>query len=226
MRLRRFEFGIASSDSEIVTVYARRRDGTLFLRSYPAGLRDVLTHAQREFEASRDGWEVRPGVPNSTGLSLVGSEPCKVLVSGEAAITAEALGLAEVEVIVSVSNLAPETREEIRRFLRINGRARHVDAPILDVVARHQTPLSSGNAERAIGEARSAIKARRTLLVHCLMGVHRSVSVTAVAMTQAGVTPTARDAFLQIQSHRHLASWIPESVAWLESLPRITLGGE
>lgn len=217
MKLKRFEFGISQTSPEQVEVQARRGDGAVFVRSFPRATDEVLALAEQDFRVNAKQWSFVPPRADSTGLSLVWRSGRRLYVSGEAAITTANLAREEIDLVVSVSLIQAETRRAIEEHQAQHPFA-HLEFPILDVLPAQQTDRSARNASQALDAVASALAARSRVVVHCLMGIHRSVSVSAVALTRAGLAPSPRAAFLEIQGHRHIASWIPETIEWLSSL--------
>jgi len=217
MKLKRFEFGLASADQNAVEVYARRSDGARFTKSFPPR-EDILEMAELDFDSNPRTWARAEAPPESRGLSEVWTGQGTLYVSGESAITCHALEEREINTILSVSKLKPDTRNEILSYLSRNPRARHVEAPIRDVLPRHQDASSALNAEIALRTATSSLQEGEHLLVHCLMGIHRSVAIAAATLVLAGHFATPRDAFIHIQARRRVAGWAPDSVEWLLSI--------
>lgn len=218
MRLRRYEFGISKVTPAGVEVYARRGDGRLYFRTYPHGTPDLLTLAQAEFGRTYGEWHTTAPPAEVAGLSLVYENGARVHVSGEAAIDSGELWDAAPDLIVSMNEPKPETLATIGSYLAETHRARHLALPMLDVLPEFQSPTGKHNARLALAEISKAIAANERIAVHCLMGIHRSVSVATVALTRAKRFDKSRNAFLHIQARRRVASWIPETVEWLEQL--------
>lgn len=219
MKLRRFEFGIAKTHDGRVEVCARRGDGARYLKSFVQS-DGLLAQAEADFAQAASTWTLVKGPADSPGMSEVWTGEGTLYISGEAAITRPALENLQIDTIISMSKLKPETRAEINAYLTHTREVAHVDAPMLDVLARHQTTQSQRHAAKAIHATVDALRSRQRVLVHCLMGIHRSVAIASVALAIAHHFPTARDAFLHIQARRHLAGWNPETIAWLERLKK------
>lgn len=220
MKLRRFEFGISKTTADEIEVYARRSDGRLYLRSYSREIPDLLEVAQVDFLKGHSQWQMREALPDSPGLSLVWETGARLHISGESAITSAELAAASVDLLVSMSQITAITRSQIQAYGERQPRFRHLDVPMLDVLPEHQGSEGRANAILALDEADRALRQGATVAIHCLMGIHRSVSVGTVALARAGLVSTPREGFLAIQGRRHLASWVPETVEWLAALPR------
>ena len=217
MLLRRFEFGIASSTGDTVQVYARRGDGTRFVKTFEGGP-DVLERAEADLLAAPRTWQKIPGHVDMPGLSKVWAGEGALYISGEAAVTPETLAEARIQRIVSTSQVKPETRNAIAAYLAEKRDVRHIHAPILDILARHQTDASAKNARIAVDSTVAGLQRGENVLVHCLMGIHRSVAVGAVALTLCGAFASPQEAFLHIRERRHIAGRNTESFDWLHRL--------
>lgn len=218
MRLRRFEFGIGRALPDGVQVYARRGDGKMFFKNYPPNLPDLLSVAEHDFHEDNSDWWSTDAPPARLGLSLVWEQGARLFVGGEADITASALAETRPQLIVSLNSIQEGTRQELAAYLDEMPAARHLSLPMLDVLPKFQSPQGTTNAKRALESITFALALNQTVALHCLMGIHRSVSAASVALAQTGLSPTPRDAFLHIQSRRSIASWIPETVEWMASL--------
>lgn len=217
MRLRRYEFGIVEAGGGKVEVYARRGDGARFTKTFDT-CPDIIERAEQDFRVASHTWHKTPGHADSPGLSKVWNGRGALYISGEAAITEEALAAAKIDTIVSVSRIKDATRAEILAYTSSRPETRHFETPMLDVLARHQDNGSSENARRALQVVAASLADGRSVLVHCLMGIHRSVAVAAVSLTLCGAFSTPREAFLHIQERRHIAGRNTESFEWLEQL--------
>lgn len=218
MRLRRFELGIRAIERERIEVYARRGDGALLTKWFPARTPDLLETAEADLTTSGAAtWSIEPA-RSPADVTTVWDDP-PLVVCGEAGVTADALAAVRAHLVLSLHDPGDDVREHVRAHLAATPGARHLVLPVRDVVAHHQDTTSARNATLALGALVAALREGRPAVVHCLMGIHRSVSVASVALARARLLPDARAAYARIHAARPIAGWFPDTVAWLEALP-------
>lgn len=222
MRPRRHELGLSRVDPErgVVEVYVRDARGNVWLREFQKPADDALLEdAETEWLAEPESWRFDPAPGEAAGVDLVWERgSARLYVASEAGVTATSLATHDIDLVVSLNEVADATRDEVRAHLALRDGAVHLDVPVRDAEARHQAAGDAERAALALAAVTDALARGRHVLVHCLLGEHRSPALAAAALSELRAFPGPREAFLAVHAARPLAAWYPDTVAWMLSL--------
>jgi len=217
-----YEFGISRVTPQEIEVYALRSDGRRFVKSFPRGAAsDLLDHDAHDFSARfGEWWPVQEEPEDVPELSFVWQGVGALYVSGEGGITPRALAQERIDLVVSLNEIGKDTLSNVTAHLRRFPHARHLNRPIRDVLPQFQGEQDAAAAAEALREVVAALHQSQRVVVHCLMGIHRSPSLAVAALTLAGHYGTPREAYLATRPRRRVMAWVPETVEWILAMGR------
>lgn len=211
MRLSRHDVGIGGVVGQQAIVYVRDVRGSTWTRAYPNGP-TVVEDAFADWQRDKSGWHYAPGDLDVKEMSLVyQGGGAALFVTGMGAITGQNMADHRIDDVVSLTPLSKEALHEIVMAQRGTD-LRHHACPVRDQTPTYWSDTDRANARRAVEVTLSALREERRLVVHCLMGIHRSPALATVALsTILGVQ--LEEASRVVRSKRALATWVPETAS-------------
>lgn len=181
----------------------------------------VIDLARLDWETRREGWTQHATEFGNAPVARVFEFGRGTLhVTDEVNVTRDVLRNHEIDVVISLNAVMPETA---RMLLAHAGEAgTHVcSAPVRDAPPEFWDAHDQANARLAVQTAREAMETQRRTLIHCLMGVHRAPSLATALIAYALEERDLRVAYSIVHARRRVAKFFPETIAaFHQALPK------
>lgn len=207
VRLARHDYGIGGVVGAQAIIYVRDARGSTWTRAYPNGP-DVAERAFQEWQKDREGWHYAPGDLDVSEVSTVFAVgEGRLMVTGMGAITMQKLTEHRVDRIVSLTPLTLDATRAIVHLQRERTLHHHA-CPVRDLTPQHWGEADNANARGALAAVSEGLERGERVVVHCLMGIHRSPALAMAVIAKRTGSPLSEAARI-VRSKRALAQWIP-----------------